>query len=93
MTALPTSSWETGVDSSVSLQPPAFIVDVKDWNSQAPFSISHVFTHFDLELRLKAARCSKKENLPPDYFWDKPSHRRASLPSVFGKAFAVFSKS
>lgn len=93
MTALPTSAWEQAGKGTDVSETPDFVVEAMDWDSQAPLSISHVFTHFDLELRLKSARLTEGKNLPPGYFWDQPSNCGDSLPSVFEKAFALFSKS
>jgi A/G-specific adenine glycosylase len=82
MRALPTGDW---ADAPPGLdQAPA----QADWHVFAP-TISHGFTHFDLELALAVARV--EAHLPGDW-WPVATLGSAGLPTVFAKAAAAIRK-
>lgn len=74
MAGLPTSDWAQGTAMPDHLKG---IADIED----AGLTVKHVFTHFELTLRLAKAHIKK---LPDGYFWGEAAE--AGLPSVFKKA-------
>lgn len=91
MIGLPTSSWDIKSDKGENCDPD-FIQDVGLLEGEA-FTVSHSFTHFDLDLFLKRGVVRKVSQVPEDYFWDYPHLKEKSLPSLFQKVFSVFAKS
>jgi A/G-specific adenine glycosylase len=75
MIALPTSEWS---DKATHAK---FITAPKTLGT----SIRHVFTHFDLELKLVKAKVTKT---PSEHLWLPPTLK--GLPTVFNKAYKLF---
>ena len=85
MLALPTSSWEVKGKTIVPLEL-SKTCQIKDLNQ----IINHVFTHFDLTLKLKTAQISEDSIVPPDYIWLDLDSVEQKLPTVFKKAYVKF---
>lgn len=85
MTALPTSSWNLKTEQ---LEIPSFIK--KDEIVETKMKIHHVFTHFDLSLKLKTLSLNNGLIVPDDYYWAAPKDIGNKLPTVFKKAFVKF---
>jgi A/G-specific adenine glycosylase len=85
MDGLPTSDWGK---SKTNIPHLSFI---KDHKNDGKMKIRHVFTHFDLELRLKTISASFKA--PDGFFWaEAKSIPSLGFPTVFKKAVNIFIK-
>jgi A/G-specific adenine glycosylase len=89
MIGLPTGDW---VDNT---EPLSHATDLKSLSLQSKNNnlgcISHVFTHFDLEL--EALSFIRNKPAPtPSYFWAAPEEVKSALPSVFAKAYNLFQR-
>jgi A/G-specific adenine glycosylase len=81
MRALPTGPW---ADAPPGLaDPPA----IADWQIH-DVTVSHVFTHFRLDLRLASADIRAQEVVGE--WWRVNDLDSAGLPTVFAKAAAIF---
>lgn len=87
MISLPTSEWSLNKNTYTR---PGFLTgaNLKAYKNQ---SIRHVFTHFDLTLKLKHVRLDAlKTTNNETCFWAEPSQHADALPSLFKKAYALF---
>jgi A/G-specific adenine glycosylase len=81
MTEIPGSDWVSKFDRQAALlQAPLRA----DWR-KVTGSVSHVFTHFSLELQVFAAEVSQKTRAPENAWWSQEVDAEA-LPSVMRKA-------
>jgi A/G-specific adenine glycosylase len=80
MTEIPGSDWTGKFDRSAALlQVPINA----DWR-KIPGSVSHVFSHFSLELQVFAAEVSQSKRAPENCWWSSEVDEEA-LPSVMRK--------
>lgn len=80
---LPTSEW---TQKDIERTHPPFILNPMG----TKIIVRHSFTHFDLELAGQAAIAA--EALDPRFFWaDEAQARNLGLPTLFKKAFRLFS--
>jgi A/G-specific adenine glycosylase len=89
MMGLPTSEWAIA-SNKISKLPKGLenilTVDVADKLT----SVHHVFTHFDLELRLQRGKV-KKMPIGENYYWEHTGNlEQAGFPTVFRKAVQIF---
>ncbi|MCB1651873.1 MAG: A/G-specific adenine glycosylase [Alphaproteobacteria bacterium] len=82
MLALPTSAWET--------KPPVADLTFLSVLEEEKSSVSHVFTHFELQLTPKKASLPKGQPLPEGFFWHDRINLKEKMPSLFQKAFSLF---
>jgi A/G-specific adenine glycosylase len=93
MTELPTTAWTPEFDpaGAVAEAPPLCLSDDKaaTWQ-QLPGRVTHVFTHFPLELVVYAAQVGARTPAPPGMrFLAEESLEEAALPSVMRKVLAL----
>lgn len=80
MTEVPTTGWTARTDGETTEAVAPFVAD---WRRAG--RISHVFTHFALELEIYRARSNGET--PPGHFWSSPSKISGeALPTVMKKA-------
>lgn len=79
MRALPTGDW---LDTSADAPPPA----AADWRDAG--AVVHVFTHFELRLRVYAARLPARPALDGEW-WPVADLGQAGLPTLFAKAARI----
>ncbi|OYY65156.1 MAG: A/G-specific adenine glycosylase [Sphingomonas sp. 28-62-11] len=83
MRALPTGPWADGPSGIAGAPLPGI-----DWQI-APDRITHVFTHFTLELSLASGRAEGHEAPADGEWWAIEALDSAGLPTVFAKAAQV----
>lgn len=82
MNGLPGSGWDGSGDEILKL-----IGDI----SPSGIEINHVFTHFELRLKICTANFAAKKRLPSGYFWCNADElENAGLPSVFQKSVRAY---
>ena len=84
MIGLPTGEWAIESNGNQTLE---FVSEPTLTGDK----ITHTFTHFDLELTLKTGKLEKDSPVPHDFFWSKPEKRSQEMPSLFQKAYKIFS--
>lgn len=86
MAGLPTSSWELvgaqGIEIDAFLNASAS----QDLNLE----INHVFTHFDLSLKLQKGFMNSDVSIDKGYFWANHNNHKNALPTLFKKAYSLF---
>ena len=88
MAGLPTSDWLEDKKAIQSLD----IIKGANPRNYNNASVRHVFTHFELELKLKTLRAPSLKS--PGYFWTpRKNIAKAGLPTVFKKAMKLFAES
>jgi A/G-specific adenine glycosylase len=83
MLALPSNDWCGGAAGAA--MPPAAV----RWKTVG--SISHVFSHFSLDLEVQAGTAQARSN-EPGQWWPIDQLKEAGLPTVFAKAAALAQK-
>jgi A/G-specific adenine glycosylase len=80
MTEIPGSDWLSKFDKKAALSQAPLDADFR----KVTGSVSHVFTHFSLEIQVFAAEVSQKTKAPENAWWSKEVDAEA-LPSVMRK--------
>jgi A/G-specific adenine glycosylase len=87
MAEVPGSAW--GTDRRL-LEEPDFTLPIPAEPARAPHSVTHLFTHFSLELAVFVARLPGNPTAPAGLRWVKPDELgRQALPSVMKKVLAA----
>jgi A/G-specific adenine glycosylase len=88
MTEVPTSDWRVAHDDKAALSQAPALKGVTCWNRKAGV-VSHVFTHFPLELVVYAARAAARTRAPAGMRWVPiATLGDEALPNVMRKAIA-----
>jgi A/G-specific adenine glycosylase len=88
MTEVPGSDWLAGQDDKVALKQAPALKDVARWHRKAGV-VSHVFTHFPLELVVYTAKAAARTRAPEGMRWvPVATLADEALPNVMRKAIA-----
>ena len=88
MTEVPVSQWLAGQDDDAARQQSPVLDELSRWRRKAGV-VSHVFTHFPLELVVYVARVPLRNEAPPDMRFVKIAALPGeALPSVMRKVIA-----
>ncbi|MDI1262201.1 MAG: A/G-specific adenine glycosylase [bacterium] len=88
MTEVPGSEWLAGQDDKVSLQQAPALKGVTRWHRKAGV-VTHVFTHFPLELAIYTAEVAARTRAPEGMRWvPVATLANEALPNVMRKAIA-----
>ncbi|PWT91101.1 MAG: A/G-specific adenine glycosylase [Proteobacteria bacterium] len=88
MTEVPTSEWLAGHDDEAALKQAPVLKGVVRWNRKAGV-VTHVFTHFPLELAVYTARASSRTRAPRGMRWvEIATLQDEALPNVMRKVVA-----
>ena len=88
MTEVPTSEWLAGHDDKAALNPSPVLKNVSRWHRKAGV-VSHVFTHFPLELVIYTASVPARTRAPDGMRWvPLATLKDEALPNVMRKVIA-----
>src|SRR5262249_5217984 len=88
MTEVPTSDWLALQDDKAALSQAAVLKDLARWHRKAGV-VTHVFTHFPLELAVYTARASSGTRAPRGMRWvEIATLHDEALPNVMRKVVA-----
>jgi A/G-specific adenine glycosylase len=88
MSEVPTSDWHAAQDDEAALQQVPALKTIVRWHRKAGV-VSHVFTHFPLELVVYTARVSARTPAPDGMRWVKiAALKDEALPSLMRKVVA-----
>jgi A/G-specific adenine glycosylase len=88
MTEVPTSEWRAGQDDQSALQQAPMLKGVARWHCRAGV-VTHVFTHFPLELVVYTAKLAARASAPAGMRWVPiATLKDEALPSVMRKVIA-----
>jgi A/G-specific adenine glycosylase len=88
MTEVPGSDWLTGLDDKAALKQAPQWKAVSRWHRKAGV-VTHVFTHFPLELVVYTARVAGRARAPQGMRWVPiATLQEEALPNVMRKAIA-----
>ncbi|HKH03341.1 MAG TPA: NUDIX domain-containing protein, partial [Bradyrhizobium sp.] len=88
MTEVPTSHWLTAQDDKAALQQAPLLKGVASWHRKQGM-VSHVFTHFPLELAVYTATIPTRVRAPKGMRWVSiATLRDEALPNVMRKVIA-----
>jgi A/G-specific adenine glycosylase len=88
MTEVPTSDWSAGLDDSSALKQAPALRGVARWHRKAGV-VTHVFTHFPLELVVYSAKVAARTRAPAGMRWvPVATLQDEALPNVMRKVIA-----
>jgi A/G-specific adenine glycosylase len=88
MTEVPGSEWLAGQDDKIALKQAPALRGIERWHRKAGV-VTHVFTHFPLELVVYTAQVAARTRAPQDMRWVPIATLAGeALPSVMRKAIA-----
>jgi A/G-specific adenine glycosylase len=88
MTEVPTSEWLAGQDDKAALKQAPVLKDVTRWHRKAGV-VTHVFTHFPLELAVYTANVAARTRAPENMRWVPiATLKDEALPNVMRKVIA-----
>jgi A/G-specific adenine glycosylase len=88
MTEVPGSEWQAGLDDKAALQQAPTLKGVARWHRKAGV-VTHVFTHFPLELVVYTAKMAARTRAPDGMRWVPIATLAGeALPNVMRKAIA-----
>jgi A/G-specific adenine glycosylase len=88
MTEVPTSHWLAGQDDKAALKQALVLKGIARWHRKAGV-VTHVFTHFPLELAVYVARAPARARAPEGMRWVSISTLKdEALPNVMRKVIA-----
>jgi len=88
MTEVPTSDWLAGHPDKLALQQAPAVKNVSRWHRKAGV-VTHVFTHFPLELVVYTVKVAARTRAPDDMRWVKiTTLADEALPNVMRKVIA-----
>jgi A/G-specific adenine glycosylase len=88
MTEVPTSEWLAGQDDKAAAKQAPAVAGVERWQRKAGV-VSHVFTHFPLELVVYTARAAARTTAPEGMRWVKiATLADEALPNLMRKVIA-----
>jgi A/G-specific adenine glycosylase len=88
MTEVPSSDWLAGHDDKTALQQAIALKNISRWHRKAGV-VTHVFTHFPLELVVYTATVPPRTRAPDDMRWVKiATLADEALPNVMRKVIA-----
>jgi A/G-specific adenine glycosylase len=88
MTEVPTSDWLAGQDGTVALKQAPLLKGVARWHRKAGV-VTHVFTHFPLELVVYTAKAAARTRPPEGMRWvPVATLAEEALPNVMRKVIA-----
>jgi A/G-specific adenine glycosylase len=88
MTEVPTSDWRAGYDDKAALRQAPVLKGATRWHRKAGV-VTHVFTHFPLELAIYTARVDAGTRAPPGARWvEIATLRDEALPNLMRKVVA-----
>jgi A/G-specific adenine glycosylase len=88
MTEVPTSDWRAGYDDKAALAQAPVLKGIARWHRKAGV-VTHVFTHFPLELAIYTARASSGTRAPRGMRWvEIGALHDEALPNVMRKVVA-----